>query len=190
MAGCLRSSGVARLRRLRSAAARISAGDDSRYDIRDDVLPAGHGVRDCSRRYRDALRPYATSRFGPEEMSVGRKRGTISLGHLLDTLGVLVSSAVGTSVTGRPRTDPGGRDSRTGLPPWVLDGDRYSFIAADSHRLLLAGLPAHKLLIYWRPPRGFEPLYRRESIVAGTPLKQALRPCSCMPYSLTIQFSP
>jgi hypothetical protein len=26
--------------------------------------------------------------------------------------------------------------------------DRYSFIATDSHRLLLAGLPAHKLLIY------------------------------------------
>jgi hypothetical protein len=24
------------------------------------------------------------------------------------------------------------------------DADRYSFIAADSHRLLLAGLPAHK----------------------------------------------
>jgi hypothetical protein len=29
--------------------------------------------------------------------------------------------AVGTPVTGRPRTDPGGRDSRTGLPPRVLD---------------------------------------------------------------------
>jgi hypothetical protein len=28
-----------------------------------------------------------------------------------------------------------------------VDADRYSFIAADSHRLLLAGLPAHKLLI-------------------------------------------
>jgi len=28
------------------------------------------------------------------------------------------------------------------------DADRYTFIAADSHRLLLAGLPAHKLLIY------------------------------------------
>jgi hypothetical protein len=27
------------------------------------------------------------------------------------------------------------------------DADRYSFIAADSHRLLLAGLPAHNLLI-------------------------------------------
>ena len=27
------------------------------------------------------------------------------------------------------------------------DADRYSFIAADSHRLLLAGLPAHKWLI-------------------------------------------
>jgi hypothetical protein len=26
---------------------------------------------------------------------------------------------------------------------------RYSFIATDSHRLLLAGLPAHKLLILW-----------------------------------------
>lgn len=26
--------------------------------------------------------------------------------------------------------------------------DRYSFTATDSHRLLLAGLPAHKLLIY------------------------------------------
>jgi hypothetical protein len=27
------------------------------------------------------------------------------------------------------------------------NADRYSFIAADSHRLLLAGLPAHKQLI-------------------------------------------
>ena len=27
--------------------------------------------------------------------------------------------------------------------------DRYSFTATDLHRLLLAGLPAHKLLIYW-----------------------------------------
>jgi hypothetical protein len=27
------------------------------------------------------------------------------------------------------------------------DADRYSFIAADSHRLLLAGLPAHNPLI-------------------------------------------
>jgi hypothetical protein len=27
------------------------------------------------------------------------------------------------------------------------NADRYSFIAADSHRLLLAGLPAHKFLI-------------------------------------------
>jgi len=28
------------------------------------------------------------------------------------------------------------------------DADRYSFIAADSHRLLLAGLPAHTCLIF------------------------------------------
>jgi len=28
-----------------------------------------------------------------------------------------------------------------------VDVDRYSFTVADSHRLLLAGLPAHKLLI-------------------------------------------
>ena len=27
------------------------------------------------------------------------------------------------------------------------DADRYTFIAADAHRLLLAGLPAHKSLI-------------------------------------------
>jgi len=31
------------------------------------------------------------------------------------------------------------------------NADRYSFIAADSHRLLLAGLPAHKLLNYKVP---------------------------------------
>jgi hypothetical protein len=29
--------------------------------------------------------------------------------------------------------------------------DRYSFIATDFHRLLLAGLPAHKSLIIIRP---------------------------------------
>ena len=28
-----------------------------------------------------------------------------------------------------------------------VDADRYAFIVADSHRLLLAGLPAHKLLV-------------------------------------------
>jgi hypothetical protein len=25
-----------------------------------------------------------------------------------------------------PRTDPGGRDSRTGLPPWVFDGEAFA----------------------------------------------------------------
>jgi len=34
------------------------------------------------------------------------------------------------------------------------DADRYSFIAADSHRLLLAGLPAHKWLIFTEVPLG------------------------------------
>jgi hypothetical protein len=33
---------------------------------------------------------------------------------------------------------------------------RYSFIATDSHRLLLAGLPAHKLLILLAPRDEFE----------------------------------
>jgi len=32
-----------------------------------------------------------------------------------------------------------------------VDADRYAFIVADSHRLLLAGLPAHKFLISWWP---------------------------------------
>jgi hypothetical protein len=42
------------------------------------------------------------------------------------------------------------------------EADRYSFIVADSHRLLLAGLPAHKSLIYWRPQGDSNPCYRRE----------------------------
>ena len=31
--------------------------------------------------------------------------------------------AVGTPIAGRPRIDPSVRDSRTGLPPWVFDGE-------------------------------------------------------------------
>jgi hypothetical protein len=36
---------------------------------------------------------------------------------------------------------------------------RYSFIVTDSHRLLLAGLPAHKILIIKRRPIGGSALF-------------------------------
>ena len=39
--------------------------------------------------------------------------------------------------------------------------DRYSFTATDSHRLLLAGLPAHKSLI---PSRTMQPLPAPKSV--------------------------
>jgi hypothetical protein len=35
------------------------------------------------------------------------------------------SVAVGTSIAGCPRTDPGGRDSRTGLPPRVVNDESH-----------------------------------------------------------------
>jgi hypothetical protein len=35
--------------------------------------------------------------------------------------------AVGTPITGCPRTEPCGRDSRTRLPPWVPDGETVAW---------------------------------------------------------------
>ena len=34
--------------------------------------------------------------------------------------------AVGMLIAEHPRTDPGVRDSRTGLPPWVFDGEAFA----------------------------------------------------------------
>ena len=34
-----------------------------------------------------------------------------------------------------PRTDPGGRDSRTGLPPWVFGGKAFAWPRLKNARL-------------------------------------------------------
>jgi hypothetical protein len=43
-----------------------------------------------------------------------------SASRQLKTLEALAAIAVGMRIAAPPRTDPGGRDSRTGLPPWVV----------------------------------------------------------------------
>ncbi len=40
--------------------------------------------------------------------------------------------AVGTSIAGCPRTDPGGRDSRTGLPPRVVNDESHEQLRVHS----------------------------------------------------------
>ena len=40
---------------------------------------------------------------------------------------VLKLSREGCPLLSTPRTDPGGRDSRTGLPPWVFDGEAFAW---------------------------------------------------------------
>src|SRR5258708_36204423 len=42
------------------------------------------------------------------------------------------SIAVGTSIAGCPRTDPGGRDSRTGLPPRVVNDEFHEQLRVHS----------------------------------------------------------
>ena len=49
-------------------------------------------------------------------------------------------------LNGWPMPSPADASPRTSRPEHArlgVDADRYSFIAADFHRLLLAGLPAH-----------------------------------------------
>ena len=46
-----------------------------------------------------------------------------------------------------PRTDPGGRYSRTGLPPWVFDGEAYSLATGAVLRCLPTGYDAR-----WQAP--------------------------------------
>src|SRR5258708_13431668 len=46
--------------------------------------------------------------------------------------------AVGMPIAEHPRTDPGERDSRTGLPPWVVNGESHEQGESSLHACLLA----------------------------------------------------